>query len=106
MISRPNGLAAVGLSPGAGARGCQPSIEKTEADMRFLSPIRGVEKLWRAFACIHARQSRVPVFEVAGRRERSCSCDGGCRETESHLAAPFRYEIPHGLSIPTSRHTR
>lgn len=54
--------------PGAGARGCQPSIEKTEAEMRFLRPIRGVKKLWRAFACIHARQSRVPV-EVAGRRE-------------------------------------
>lgn len=85
--------------PGAGARGCQPSIEKTEAEMRFLRSIRGVKKLWRAFACIHARQSRVPV-EVAGRRERSCSCDGGCRETESHLAAPFRY---NGTLAPINR---
>lgn len=67
--------------------------------MRFLRPIRGVKKLWRAFACIHARQSRVPV-EVAGRRERSCSCDGGCRETESHLAAPFRY---NGTLAPINR---
>lgn len=47
----------------------------------------------------HARQSRVPV-EVAGRRERSCSCDGGCRETESHLAAPFRY---NGTLAPINR---
>lgn len=49
---------------------------------------------------VHARQSRVPVVEVTGRRERSCSCDGGCRETESHLAAPFRY---NGTLAPINR---